>query len=59
MAISVAIRSRVTADDYLGGELSPEIKRELIQSEIFAKWGVGINRDRLVGLQQQVVADAG
>lgn len=32
MAISVAIRSRVNVDECLDGELSPEIKRELIQS---------------------------
>lgn len=58
MAISVAIWRRMNIDECLHGELSPEIKREFIDSEIFATWGVGINRDRVVGLQQQVVADA-
>ena len=57
--MSVAIRRCENAGKCLHGELSQDIKRELMDGELFAKWGAGISRDRIVGLQQQVVADAG
>lgn len=48
MAINVAIRHGISGEEYPWGELSSDVKHELIDGEVYAMVGVSKNHDRIV-----------
>ena len=49
MAISIAVKLRVSEEEYLQGELLSDIKHELIGGEVYAMAGASKNHERISG----------
>lgn len=47
MAMSIAVRHQISEEEYLQGELLPEIKHEFIDGEVYAMSGASKNHDRI------------